>query len=273
MAARNLLLSVAIVVTALAVTSMAAPEPVSNTPPATSTTLIGVDEDLGGIIPADIAFHDERGIRRTMGECVDRPTVLALVFYHCPGICGRIQSSLARLTGVTQAKAGPDYRILSVSFDPDEGTSLASENATNFLEAAGSTLPDGAWRFMTGSREDIRRICDAVGFRYVVNGPHNFTHPAVVTVLSKERKIVRYLYGTEFLPLDLEMALSEAARNVPGNSMRKAVAFCYSYDPESGRYVFNIFKVAGFTSLAVLLLFLAFLIRPRRRSPKESQQS
>jgi protein SCO1/2 len=230
---------------------------------APSDTSVGVDEHLGGVIPADIAFYDEHGARRTMGELVDRPTILALVFYHCPGICGMIQGNLGGALKDVKRAAGGDYRILSASFDDEETPDLAAEAASNYTGIAGMALPEGAWRFTTGDAADIKRICDAVGFRYVKNGTHDYTHPALVTVLSKDRKIIRYLYGTQYLPLDIEMALSEAERNQPGVSIRRMISYCYSYDPKSGRYVFGLFRVAGATTITVMGILLFFLLRRR----------
>lgn len=226
-------------------------------------TLVGVDEHLGLVVPADISFRDEKGAGRTLGDYVDRPTILVLVFYHCPGICGAIQGNLAGTLKDVRRVAGKDYRILSFSFDNEETTDLAAEAFSNYTGIAGAVIPDGAWHFSTSDAGNIKRLCDAVGFRYLRNDTHNYTHPALVTVLSRERKITRYLYGTQYLPLDMELALTEAERNQPGVSIKKVVSFCYSYDPKSGRYVFGLFRVAGVTMLTVLGVFLYFLLRRR----------
>lgn len=247
--------------------SVARPVAAVTNPPAAaapaSDTLIGVDEHLGAVIPGDISFYDEHGTKRTLGEFVDRPTILALVFYHCPGVCGMIQSSLASALTDVRRSAGKDYRILSFSFDDEETTDLAAEAFTNYASLAGAAIPDGAWAFTTSDAGNIKRMCDAVGFRYLKNGTHNYTHPALVTVLSADRKIIRHLYGTQYLPLDLELALTEAERNQPGVSIKKALSYCYSYDPKSGRYVFGLFRIAGVTTLAVLGVVLFFLLRRR----------
>lgn len=234
-----------------------------------SDTLIGVDEHLGSVIPGDIACCDEHGTRRTLSEMVDRPTILVLVFYHCPGICGKIQNSLGSVLKDVRRSAGQDYRILSFSFDDEESTALAAETCSNYTAAIRPPLPDNAWSFTTSDSNNIKRLCDAVGYRYLKNGTHNYTHPALITVLSRDRKIIRYLYGTDYLPLDLEMALAEADRNQPGVSIRSMVSYCYSYDPKSGRYVFGLFRIAGITVLAVLGVFLFFLLR---RGPTDRSQ-
>lgn len=248
--------------------SMALTKTPSGADASESDTLVGIDEHLGRLIPDDISFCDERGTKRTLGELVDRPTILALVFYHCPGICGMIQGNLAGTLKDVRRIAGRDFQILSFSFDDEEKSDLAAESFSNYTDIAGAIIPDGAWHFATSDAGNIKRMCDAVGFRYLKNDTHNYTHPAAIMILSKDRKIIRYLYGTQYLPLDMELALTEADRNQPGNSIRKIVSYCYSYDPKSGRYVFGLFRIAGVTTLAVLAIFLFFL---RRYRPKHWQ--
>lgn len=238
--------------------------------PAPAEPFVGVAEKLGARIPGELVFRDENGAPRTLRELVDRPTILALVFYHCPGICGMIQGNLARVLKDVPGQVGADYRLLSLSFDDEEPFALAAEARRNYTGLAQPPLPADAWHFLTGDTTNIARLCEAVGFHYVKISPHNFTHPALITVLAKDGTVIRYLYGTDYLPLDIGMALSEATQGTPGLSIRKFVTYCYSYDPKSGRYVFALFRVVGLitlVTLAGLILFLRY--KPSRRRPPD----
>ena len=53
----------------------------------------------------------------------------------------------------------------------------------------------------------------------------------------------RYLYGIEFAPRDLRLALVEAADGKIGTLVDQALLFCYHYDPETGKYGFAIMNV------------------------------
>ena len=48
---------------------------------------VGIVEQLGEIVPLDLSFKDSEGKEVTLGELIDKPTVLSLVYFHCPSVC------------------------------------------------------------------------------------------------------------------------------------------------------------------------------------------
>jgi protein SCO1 len=78
--------------------------------------------------------------------------------------------------------------------------------------------------------------------------------------VSPDGKIVRYLYGTRFLPFEVTMALTEAAQGKIGSTTRKVLEYCFSYDPLKKSYVFNILKVTGTVVVLFVGSFLAYLL-------------
>jgi len=76
---------------------------------------------------------------------------------------------------------------------------------------------------------------------------------------SPEGKIVRYLYGTDYLPFDFKMAVTEATEGKVVPSISKIVKMCFSFDPEGRRYVLNVTRVAGAGILLLLGIFVVFL--------------
>ena len=84
-------------------------------------------------------------------------------------------------------------------------------------------------------------------------------------MVTGEGKVVRYLSGYRFLPLDVTMALVEASEDRIGIPIRKALEFCFSYDPEGRRYVFNLLRVSGTVILLTLGSFLTYLIISGRK--------
>ena len=49
---------------------------------------IGIDEQLGKVLPLDsFTFADENGKPIVLSELFDRPIILTLVYFRCPGIC------------------------------------------------------------------------------------------------------------------------------------------------------------------------------------------
>jgi protein SCO1/2 len=89
-----------------------------------------------------------------------------------------------------------------------------------------------------------------------------------MTVLTADGRVSRYLYGVEFAPRDVKLALVEASEGRIGSIVEQAMLFCYHYDPERGRYglvIMNIVRAAG--ALTVLLIggWIVLSLRRERR--------
>lgn len=229
---------------------------------------VGIDERLGHSVPLDLTFRDENGKPIVLRELIDRPTILAPVFLSCPDVCSFLLSNLSETLNRLPADPGKEFLILAVSFDETEGPPLASEKKNLYLKMIEKPFPEEAWRFLTGDRESILKLMDAVGFYFKKEGK-NFLHPIALIILAPDGKITRYLYGTEILPFDLRMALLEASEGRIGPTISKVLRFCFSYDPKGRKYVFNTLKITGIVTLTFAFSFILFLIwRGRRRSKK-----
>lgn len=240
-----------------------------------SGTSVGIDEHLGRIVPLDIPFRDEAGKDVTLRQLVDRPTVLSLVYYSCPGICTPLLTGLAETIGKMEPTAGKEFRVITISFDTRDTPRLAVEKKHNYMNLVNRDLPPRGWEFLTGTQDSIDRITDAVGFRYRKEGDQ-YVHTGAIYVLSPKGKIVRYLYGTTFLPFDVEMALREASQGRVGPTINRILLYCFSYDPHGRKYVLQTTRIAG---AAVLLTALAFVVylgassRKRRSAPGERDEN
>ncbi len=236
----------------------------------------GVDERLGQVVPRGITVRDEDGRTRDFAEFLDKPALLAPVYFSCPATCHLLLGTLAgtlprmverdkdgKITG--GLLPGRDYRVLSVSFDETDTPQLASRRKNNFLAALDFAYPPDGWRFLTADRESIRALMHAVGFRFKREG-RDFIHPSVMMALAPGGKVTRYLYGQSFMPFDLTMAVSEAEQGLIGLSVKRMVSYCFTYDPASRKYVFNFVRVAGICILGGAgLFFLALVLAPRRK--------
>ncbi len=230
---------------------------------------IGIDEKLGQTIPLDLTFNDESGNPVSLRQLIHQPTILAPVYYHCSDVCSFLLSNLAGVLNKLPSEPGKEYQVLSVSFDEMEKSDLALQRKKMYLKMIEKPFPEDAWRFFTGDKENIRKLTDAVGFHFKREGK-DFLHPVSLIILSPAGKVTRYIYGTDFLPFDLKMALLEASQGRVGPTLSKALRFCFSYDPKGRKYVFNTLKVTGIVTLLFALSFILFLIfKGRRRQSKE----
>ena len=233
-------------------------------PPAAGA--VGLDEHLGASIPLDLTFRDETGRSVALRDLVTVPTVIAPVYYKCPNVCSFLQGGLAQALPQVKLEAGKAFRVLSVSFDETETPELARRSQAIYLEAMRQRFPAGAWSFLTGDPENIRQLLDAAGYRFQRQG-EDFLHPVAIFVVASDGKIVRYLHGTHVLPMDLTLALVEASEGRIGPTIRRIAQFCFSYDAENRRYVFNLFRVSATAILLTAGAFLAFLILRGRKTP------
>jgi protein SCO1 len=229
-------------------------------------TVIGVVEKLGETVPGDIRIYDENGEPVYLEDIVDKPTIMTLVYYRCPGICSPLMEGVAEAIDRTDLVLGEDFQVLTISFDARETTDLAVNKKRNHLvlmkkqEAAADH-----WKFFTSDSANIARLTDATGFRYRKAG-NDFIHSATLIVLSPERKISRYLNGTYFLPFEVKMAVLEASEGRVGPTVNKILQFCYSFDPAAQTYVLNITKVTAIIIIFFsVVLFLGLSIKPISR--------
>ncbi len=170
----------------------------------------GVKERLGEQAALDVVLHDEDGRDITLRALIDKPTVLTLNYFRCAGICTPLLNGVVQTLNRMELEAGRDFQVITVSFDPADTPEIAHQKQISYLNQITRPFPPSGWRFLTGSAEATKAVADSVGFFYrSVEG--GFVHAGVIISLTPKGVVSRYLYGTDFLPADMEMAIREAA--------------------------------------------------------------
>ncbi len=228
-----------------------------------SDVAVGVDEHLGEKIPLDILFVDEQGRELAIGEAITKPTLVLPIFFSCTVTCPIMLANLANAINDVPLEFGRDYGVIAFSFDEEDVPGVARESKGNFTKILKEELPREEWRFLTGSEESIRSLTGALGFNFKRTGPHMFIHPNVMIALAPDGTIIRYLYGPRFLPFDVGMALTEAAKGTPGLSIRKLLTYCFDYDPESKSYMVRSFRLLALGIVALLGILFFFIVRKK----------
>jgi protein SCO1/2 len=156
-----------------------------------------------------------------------------------------------------------------VSFDPSDTPAQAIDKEQTFLARYRRPDAQSGVHFLTGRQPEITALTKAVGFRYVWDPQINqFAHAAAITVLTPQGRVSRYLYGIEFSPRDLQLALVEASQNKIGTAVDQALLFCYHYDPSTGKYgvaVMNLVRAGGVLTIAALGIFIGLTLRRERQ--------
>jgi len=233
---------------------------------------IGFDQNLGGRVPLDIALKDETGRDVHLSDYFgERPVVLSLVYYECPMLCTISLNGLARALNVLAFVPGQEFEVLTVSFDPAETPELALAKKKVYLAQQEKKQAAHGWHFLTGDAEAVARLTRAVGFRYAWDEPtRQWAHPAGVVVISPEGVISHYLYGVEYSPKDLRLALVDSAAGRIGNAVDQVLLFCFQYDPSRGRYstaILNIVRLGGIVTVLGMAGLILFLTLRRRGKP------
>jgi protein SCO1/2 len=217
-------------------------------------------------------FTTEEGELVNFKSLIDKPTVLTLVYFTCPGICSPLLDGIADVISKTDLEMGKDFQVLTVSFNEKETYQLAKSKKKNYVTQVKKPIDESQWLWMVGDSTNIARLTQSVGYQFMREGD-DFVHAAAIMVLSPEGKVTRYLYGTYFLPFDLKMALVEAQQGKSGPTINKILNYCFSYDPEGKKYVFNITKVAGTIIMVLAVALLIFLIFNKKRRGHPAKQS
>lgn len=232
---------------------------------------VGFDQKLGETVPLDTPLRDETGRNVRLGDYLGRrPVVLSLVYYECPMLCTLALNGLGSALSVLSFDPGKDFEIVTVSFNPKETPELAAAKKKVYLQRYKKQGAPEAWHFLTGDAASIARLTEAVGFRYAWDAEtRQFAHPAGVMVLTPQGKIARYLYGVEYAPRDLRLALVEAAAGKIGSPVDQFLLYCYQYDPATGKYsaaILRIVRLAGVLTVLGLAAFLGAMWRRERTS-------
>ncbi|MDX1586385.1 MAG: SCO family protein [Balneolaceae bacterium] len=238
---------------------------------------IGVDEKLGDTIPPDLRFANAEGDSVRIGDLLegDKPVLLNPLYYECPVLCSVVLEGVFKVIDELAWTPGEDYTIISFSIDPDETPEVAAETKIEYMNRLDRPGANEGWHFLTGKKEAIEKLTQAIGFRYKYDKEiDQYYHLANIQLLSPEGEIVRYLYGATFKEFDLRNALYEAADGTIGSPVDKVILYCFTYDPSSNSYVpvaINIMKLGGLATVVILGIFLGVFWRRERRSSKSTK--
>jgi protein SCO1/2 len=231
---------------------------------------VGVRDHTGNRVALDLVFRDETGREVRLGGFFHAPVLLVPVYLRCRDVCPLLLNGVADVLNRVPSEPGKDFTVLTVSYDPTDPPDSALAAKRKYLALIQRPFPESAWRFLTGDSASIRTLMDEVGFGYKPDGD-GFLHPVVVMVLSPRGKVVRYLYGSDFLPMDLQTSLIQAKYERTGPALARMLSFCFRYEPKGHKLVFNAMKVTGVVTLAFALAVVLFLVFGKRKRPASKE--
>ena len=219
---------------------------------------IKIKEYIGQFIDLDLDFLNEEGQSRSLASYFqDQPILMTVVYYNCPSLCNFHLNGLFKGLNALKWKS---YQFVIVSMDPTESSDLAKEKKRNYLKEF-QNLKSEQVHFLTSSKKSIEKLTDSLGFVFRWDEEtQQFAHSPVAYSLSPKGLISRYLYGVEFLPQTLKLALLEARRGKTGNMIDRILLFCYRFNPKENKYslyAVNLMKAGGVLIVMALISLLA----------------
>jgi protein SCO1/2 len=232
---------------------------------------VGFDQKLNSQIPLDISFRDEHGASVTLRQLLDgKPAILTLVYYQCPMLCTEVLNGTLNSLKQVPLEIGKDFSVISVSIDPSETPVLAEAKQIMYSGLYGRHGAIKGWHFLTGQQSEIQQLAASVGFRYVYDPPSKqFAHASGIVVLTPDGRVSRYLFGLEYPPSDLRLALVEASSEKIGSPVVDAVLlYCFHYDAATGKYelvITNVVRAGGVITVLILAVAMFIMFRKERR--------
>lgn len=245
---------------------------------------VGVAEHRGDQLPMDLRFTNENGKEVRLGDLItgDRPVILDLGYYSCPMLCDLVMNGLCDTIKDMKWVPGEDYQIIFVSIDPTENYKLAASKKKTYVDdlndAIGandgsgkvSPLDESSWHFLTGDQDNIAALSQAIGFAYQWDQRQmQYAHPAVLTILTPQGKISRYIYGVKFPERTLKLSLVEASEGKIGSALDQLILTCFHYDPLAGSYTlksYMLMRAGGYLTVLVVGGVIGFaLLREQSR--------
>lgn len=241
---------------------------------------IGFEPTLGAAVPLDVKFRDEAGEWVSLGDCVaGKPTVLVLAYYRCPMLCTEVLNGLTdAMKQLPDLSVGKDFNVVTVSIDPKETAGLAAEKKKHYLAEYGRPGAETGWHFLTGQQPSIKRLADAVGFRFKFDKVFKeYDHPGGIVILTASGKVSQFFTRTKFdgeyeykVPggkATLKMALVEAGEGKVGSLLDQIWVRCYRFDHFKQGYAFDVLRVVrvgGVLTVLLLVVGVTYFVRRDR---------
>jgi protein SCO1 len=234
---------------------------------------VTIDQKLGESIPLDVMLTDSHGKATKSVFYFDgkRPVLLTLNYSDCPVLCNVQLNALVETLNQLNLRLGKDFQILTVSIDPKESTERVRQTKQRYVELL-DQQPGAAegWHFCTARESSIKRLADAVGFRYTYDKQTGeYYHPAMLAFVSPDGVISRYSLDVAFPPEQTKLALIDASNGTIGSPVDQFIMWCFSYDPDRGSYVlaaWRLMRLGAATTVAILLATLLPYWIGRKRS-------
>lgn len=218
----------------------------------------GINERGGSYLPDSVIVLNEDSVPVDLNILITKPTLLSFVYYRCPALCPKTLSGIAELVNYTNAVPGEDYQIITLSINHLESVAEARFAKMKYTAEIQKRTDPYFWRFFTADSASIRKITDAVGWEFRESG-EDFVHTTSSILITPERMISQYFFGTYFNYMHFEMSLEKAQNEQVEPTRLKTLKYCYNYKPRENRSLLNIFRSFGISLVFLVVVLFIYL--------------
>ncbi len=242
---------------------------------------VGVKEHLNEKLPLDAHLRDHTGKDVVLGDFFGgaptmgahtspKPVVFFFAYYSCPVVCSLILDDAMKSLNDVSWSLGRDYDMVVVSINPRETTERAAAKRQSLLNSYVRGSAEDGIHVLTADKPTIERLTKAAGFSYHYDADQDqFAHASLMMIAKPDGQLARYLYGLEFPPNDVKLALFEASEGRSINTVEQIILYCYHYDPKGGKYVLVASRVmqigAGMTAVILGTVLALFWLSERKK--------
>jgi protein SCO1/2 len=203
---------------------------------------------------------DTKGTPLSLQEFRGKPLLISLVYSTCSSACPATTQHLIDVVTEADRVFGLDrFAVLTVGFDARNDT---VPRMAQFAAVQGIKFAN--WWVASGDAATIEALLNDLGFSYraVAGG---FDHPTQTTIIDRDLKIYRHVYGEDFpVPMLME-PLKDAIYGITTPFSLRGIIdrikfICTTYDPGARRYRIDFGLVFGTVIAAFSLLAMAGLI-------------
>jgi protein SCO1/2 len=223
---------------------------------------------LGRQVSGEYRFTDIEGRSVALGGLRGSPVVVSLIYTSCYHTCPLVTEYLAEVVAMArQALGESSFRVLTIGFD------TANDNPVRMRQFARERgIDDPLWQFLSADAPTLAALASDLGFTYVASAK-GFDHLAQATVLDREGRVYRQVYGDRFPAPALVEPLKELVFATPPQAglveslVNEVNLFCTVFDPSTGRYRYDysIF-VGAFVAFTCMAAVAVLLVRTWRQA-------
>lgn len=180
--------------------------------PVPAPSVVGFTELNPGDPLPDCGLTNQLGRTIRLNDFEGRALAFTFIFTRCPlpTFCPRMNNNLAAVQkALLAAKAGTNWHLLSISFDPEFDT---PERLASYAKNYGQNPKH--WSFATGATADIRRLGNNFSLMFMPEGAV-FNHNVRTVVVDPAGRVQKVFTGNEWQPAELVAAMQKAMETKP----------------------------------------------------------